>query len=418
MPGTVRSQPLSGQAADGVVPDCFGLGWQVSLLRRHRHEEAASSTPEGTPSEVSAPEGVDLRLERAARLLDSIAASSPERQGTLSLIDDVRRAVAYSAEESAVRRAVSDLDAELLVTLSAVAEPCATAYLLGRALADTCVPAQTVAQMRQHLAAERLGRLIGWLDELGGTLPEHAAGAVGRSLESWGAWADEHLVPATAEPVAWRAAGALERQGGRWHSLLTGERMAADVLLPEDYEDVAGAVLGRTRSVAARAARTFWLPLALVTALFGLGVALVVDPQGGTQVIAGLGAMVLAVAVSWRMAVSLLGPLRDRLQGPIWQAACAGALARRLTVLPEVERAAPDAPPPIRITRRRVLREASTPEPAPHDIGPADTAYGEGPSLLFGPPAPPPGEPNGDPMEEHGTTGRLQAASRSTGRQD
>lgn len=410
-----RQSRMAGvrELGDGAprVRDCLELGWQVSLLRSEYQDPCGEENlTRSHPGELTSAEHLGVGLERVERLIDAIASSQSMRD-TVSRLEDVRRALAYSAEASGARRAFAELDAELLTALCGAGDECATAYRLGRAVADTCTPSPSLAQLRQRLAADRMTELRTSVDELQAVLPDHAAAAVGLSLETWRAWTAQHLGPAASETDAEATARSLAVQGRRWHAVLVGEHRAAEVLEPEDYEELAGSTLGRLRSVAARAARTFWLPLLATTALFGLGVALVVAWSGGAQVIAGLGVMVLATAVGWRMLAGMLRPLTARLEAPIWEAELTRAIAHRLTVLPEVASPAPDAARPIRMARRHVLREEA-PAPSRSHAAPQGTDGGDRPPLVFGPPVPPPEEVAGGETGAEGDTVRLYVATR------
>jgi hypothetical protein len=254
-----------------------------------------------------------------------------------------------SHDEKAIRAAILALHGDLLVKLTAADFSLGKSYGLGRALADTCAPARgTPAQHREsikaHLEPHRALVLVGWLDDLRTTLPDHAGHAVADSLERWVRWAGKELDRLDDAGME-EATHHLHRQGQRWRAILSGEKACKDLLGIEGYIIAAQGVLRRIGQIAHSLVGQLKLPMLVAALLLGVGIALMFISNSTGQALAGLGAVGGALGITWKSAASSLGGLGLRLGEPLWGAQLDGVIADSVTPVPQREFREPATPP-------------------------------------------------------------------------
>ena len=322
------------------------------------------------------------------------------------------------------RQAVLDGHLALIVATTGARATLGKAYSLGRALADTCRPNQSLADLRRGFDPYRLAQLRHDLNDLASVLPAHAAKAVGQSLTWWRDavyMADDspdgldrrrrlgnvrtdapglRRPPGIANPKISTAAPsgdmdalrrALPRQGELWRVVLTGEQRPLDLLTPGAYLDAALRAVSAGRRLAARtltaAPKTTFSLLFVVTAILA-GVLVFIHyshASGGGKLAAVLitvGGYLVSLA---RAAVPRLKSAVSAVEQPLFQAALDYVSAEAISAPPVGQpdpsgwSRLPDAPAPTPAS-------ASGPAPAPGTA----TRPGSGPPTPAIPePAPP-----------------------------
>jgi hypothetical protein len=271
---------------------------------------------------------------------------------------------------------IYDLHKELLEALTAQDFQIGKGYALGRKLAETFLlcdldDAQTYQKQFEHA---RIKRIQDWLSDLKSSLPPHSAHATASGLSVWAnwinpvagrpapkrrldAWLSDWLrqTPAQEAP-SWdgdtnKIATDVVRQGNIWRSLLSGEKVATDLLTAEDYLKAVQLMVQNVTRLA-RGFLSGWLGIALaILTVVTLVVAVVVLwrsnnwQQSFTAIVAAVGALGLTAG-------SLGATLRKALfqaEKPLWDAEVANAIHRASLVDPNesmapVARAADAAP--------------------------------------------------------------------------
>lgn len=210
-------------------------------------------------------------------------------------------------------------------------------YGLGRALAETAlVPMASPADQREQALVELLGpgrvlELTQWLSALKSELPDHAAYATHRTLETWSALHPELLradLPATV--------AALNVQGRVWRSLLSGEKAAVDLLNEGDYLKAAEALVVRSGRLLSNFFRHFWW--ALLSGLVVLGLVVwwiyATHMSGDGKVAASIATAAAGLGLSVKSASGALAKAAARLEDPLWQSELDESIAIAATRLP------------------------------------------------------------------------------------
>ena len=151
---------------------------------------------------------------------------------------------ALTNDRGTFRARIFDLHTAVLTALTVDDFRLGKAYGLGRALAETALLPVASEQDRPTVFTEkfrldRLGSIFRWLADLKTALPDHAAYAVSTTLHDWAVWVS-NAKPAELDKSI---NPYLRRQGEQWRSLLSGERLAVDLLTSNDYVE-AGKGLG------------------------------------------------------------------------------------------------------------------------------------------------------------------------------
>lgn len=413
---TSQADPAAAPASpQALSPEtlCLQLGWSMQRLYRARPvpEPARDPLPDRLPglSGLTRRERAEIDYDRALTCLTAIAAAlswpagqtpdlgpirdrldafrlddqadAPAGQpGVAARVPGGAAGVPGGADASAAgelteryRRAVLDGHLAMIVATTGARATLGKSYSLGRALADTCRPNQSTADIRRGFDPYRLAQLRHDLIDLASVLPEHAAKAVGQSL-TW--WRDAVYVaddspagqhrrsqlgdvrtdapslrrpPGIANPKISTATPsgdmdalcrALPRQGELWRVVLTGEQRPLDLLTPSAYLDAAlrAAAAGRrlaVRTLMAAPKITFSL-LAVVTAILA-GVLVFIHyshaSSGGklAAVLITVGGYLVSLA---RAAVPRLKSAVSAVEQPLFQAALDYVSAEAISVPP------------------------------------------------------------------------------------
>jgi hypothetical protein len=337
---------MAGSAQDpdttAAVTASFAFGWQMARLYTGPLSSAAEPRlDEDLPglSELPAAQLVKLGLAQADVALGRLKAFLGD--ASLPTTDAVRAETAKpSPDRDAIRTAILNLHIAVLVELTAADYRLGKAYGLGRAMADTCASAHgDDTQRRQalvhHLEPHRAQVLLAWLDDLKTVFPAHASQGVADSLRRWERWAGTAGL-ATADPATVNAtARELHRCGQAWRAVLSGEKLATDLLEVGDYVTAARGTLVHAAQIARALAFRLWLPLSLAGVLIGIGIWLIIANNSTAQVIAGLGTIAGGLGVTWRSAAGSVEHLSLDLVRPLWESQIDDVVAARLTPVPQ-----------------------------------------------------------------------------------
>ncbi len=323
--------------ADPNVALAFSLGWQMAELYRSgdgprpaaRTSESDEQQPDDLPglSSLDDPKRAEILIDQVQAALARLAA--PLAGAGFAAIDlsGLRTPGTLPPPD-----AVLAVHVEILGHLTAADFRLGKAYGLGRALADTCRKPTDDASLRRQLDRYRVANLLGWLDDLNSAFPPHAGHAVAASLRVWSEWAAGDRQPPLAEQDALKL---LRRQGELWRALLSGEKRGADMLDIDAWLDVADGFLHRLREAGFGALRRMWRLLALIVALFALGVVLMVVVDSSGSIVAGAAALLSSVGLTWRGIGGSLGQLAGKLEQPLFGSATDDAVAASITLLPK-----------------------------------------------------------------------------------
>jgi hypothetical protein len=126
----------------------------------------------------------------------------------------------------------------------------------------------------------------------------------------------------------------LHRQGRVWYALLSGETVATDLLVIEDYVDNIGRLQSHARKLMWQVVNRWWRAglVAMALGLAGLGVVGIAHREH--TLAAASGAIFLALGVSWKGVASGLTSLFKAVQPPLWEAELAESVAYATRCLP------------------------------------------------------------------------------------
>ena len=130
--------------------------------------------------------------------------------------------------------------------------------------------------------------------------------------------------------------------------VLTGEKLATQLLEPENYIDAAENLAVKLRATATVLLRQYALGVLLVIALLlGGAIVLLFVPSAATHTAAGISSVLVALGLTWKGIGTTLGKLAAQVEGPLWGAEVDGAVTAAITLEVPV-------PPPanLRATRR------------------------------------------------------------------
>lgn len=333
--------PPTPRLPDGSLSEASVIGSAASLLQqvpaakvRVRQTQAKLGLLQADLDQAKVPpedsEPVTYKLERLATLTDGGSPTGdPAHDDPQTLVEAVTQ--------------------DVLANLTAASTRLGRAFGLGYDLANTCrlLPDATQEAELRFLFGERIVDVHEALADLASFLPPHAARGVSLSLAEWQYWAANPKLGKHA--VAWpqpAVSDALGRQGQVWRSVLSGEKLGADMLSADDY-------LGALKALFRRLIRGrpwIWLVLVLTIALLGLGIYLLVADKGTLAKIGGIVATALGAA-GLRMA-SLKQTFADvakEIEAQVWGAELDFAVAEAVTVPPgdwRVNLKKIDTPPP------------------------------------------------------------------------
>lgn len=321
--------------ADPNVATAFALGWQMAeLYRPHRRRRSKPAAEDDLPGLGALQDAdrikilVDQVQAALTRLHDAVAKTGLQSPDIAAM-----RAQLEGGDEQR-RQAVWKLHMETIALLTAADFRLGKAYGLGRALADTCRKPANAAEVGQQLDHHRLSNLLGWLDELSSALPRHAGHSVAASLERWRdcaeSWQDGTLEMSEDELLR-----RLRRQGELWRALLSGEKQGSEMLEVDNWLDVARDFMGRAGRIGRGLVWRMPLLTALIVALFGLGVWLMLRQHDEpAAIVAGATGVIGSLGLTWKGIGGTLGQLLEKLEQPLFGAATDQAIADAITLLP------------------------------------------------------------------------------------
>jgi hypothetical protein len=347
--GPASPGELATLQADVTI--AFGLGWHVDELsqpdvriNRYKSDGLPSirELEQASLNQLSYAQ-IDVALAQLRPRLDAVRLTVPSTE-------NARKAASHT--HSAM---LEQLHYDILVTLTAADFRLGKAYELGCELASLCRRAPDApTQADRERYSDELDRAGRWCEALTSVLPAHAGHAVQRSIERW-----------RGRILAGRPMYALRAQGELWRALLSGEKQGKDMLAVSHYVAAAERLLVSFRSIARRFLRRFWLAALLVFALFALGLASILLLSRNGSTVAGIGAIVASLGLTWKGVGSSLGNLAGHVESPLWEAEIDSAIVEAITL-----EATPAPEPPPRL----VEPEASAPaagEPSPAVAQPA-----------------------------------------------
>jgi hypothetical protein len=340
--GAAKTAPSS--TADPNVALAFSLGWQMAELYRPLHGRPPAArtgrSDEQQPEDLPGLSSLD-EAKRASILVDQVQAAFARLAAPLASagFDEIDLRGLRTPGTIPPPDAVLAVHVKILGHLTAADFRLGKAYGLGRALADTCRKPTTDASLRRQLGRYRVANLLGWLDDLNSALPPHAGHAVAASLSDWSEWAVRGTpltVAAGQAPLADETMLKLvRRQGELWRALLSGEKRGADMLDMDAWLDVANGFVHRLRRAGLAALRRMWRLVALIVALFALGVVLMVVVDSSGSIVAGAAALLSSVGLTWRGIGGSLGQLAGKLEQPLFGSATDDAVAASINLLPK-----------------------------------------------------------------------------------
>jgi hypothetical protein len=385
-------------APDPNVTAAFTLGWQMAELYR----PDAMAPPPACDADLPSLGRLD-EAERAQISLDQIKVALVKLDPTVQAADlplpdvkPVSDAFEAGVDPAGRRPAIRALHVALLSTLTAADFRLGKAYGLGRSLADICRATGTWAELEVEFETERIEPLCARIEDLASAFPAHSAHSVSGSLRLW---RDFVAGPPPPEAAARRQAAldALVRQGQLWRSLLSGERSGADMLEIPDYLDAAGRLLTTTRGLAVHFVKHFPVVVVAILALFGGGVALILDPQTSDSILAGAGGILASLGLTWKTLGATLGGLGGTLEQHVWEAELDNAITDAITMPPiGTGRPGPptdDAAEPAGAPTAPVSTAATIPAPAPAGTTAPAATTAPAPAPATTPPAVPAPDP-------------------------
>ena len=245
---------------------------------------------------------------------------------------------ALTNDRGTFRARIFDLHTAVLTALTVDDFRLGKAYGLGRALAETALLPVASEQDRPTVFTEkfrldRLGSIFRWLADLKTALPDHAAYAVSTTLHDWAVWVS-NAKPAELDKSI---NPYLRRQGEQWRSLLSGERLAVDLLTSNDYIEAGKELssrLGHTiGAYISHYRKTVFTVILVILVVVGGIVAATVASGNSKWLWAGLTVVVGAVG-GWKGVSATLGKGIKLVEPPLWESELDAAIGNRVLFLP------------------------------------------------------------------------------------
>jgi hypothetical protein len=290
-------------AGDAHVTAAVQLGWVMGSLIT---PGAQTPLPSGFPIDAATvykAKGLEL-----AHLLVEVAV--PVTPGPDALTAQLQTGAAATAQ-------AETWESTLVAALLAHDVRLAKAYGVGRQLNLIAYdPAQAIA-------SPEVTGMIDALDDLTSALPAHAGRGVANSVRLWQDVEAGH-VPGR---------DVLEAQCELWRTVLTGEKLATQLLEPENYIDAAEQLAVKLRATAAVLLRQYlvWVIVILVL-LFGGAALLLIAPNGASDTAAGLSGVLAALGLTYKGVGPTLGKLAGQVEAPLWGAELDGAVTAAITL--------------------------------------------------------------------------------------
>ena len=338
-----------GDTTSGAAQAAFLLGWRLAELYdrdelpspREPEPDAEAPVPAHLPgaSEMSEHEKAGVILDQATAALATLAAALSVELPSLDPLHEVLDRPGHQRDD--VRREILATYLVLRDRVAGVSPVLATSCGLGRMLADTALlPRSTKPEiLMERFDQYRLANAYRWLDDLSTAFPLESSEAVKASLTAWEEWIGKvSKKDGTIEPnaVDWTVIRALRSQGEMWRRLISGEKIAKDLLRSDDYVAAGERLLKRARQIAGRYLLRWWP--GVVTVLAGTSAAvwaaITYAPAGSARLAAVLFSLAGALGVSWKTVSATLGKALTQAESSLWESEVAVAIGDAATVLP------------------------------------------------------------------------------------
>ena len=290
-------------AADPHVTGAVQLGWVMGSLIS---PGAQTPLPSGFP--IDAPTVYKAKALELSHLLGEVAV--PVSPGPDALTAQLQTGGAATTQAKA-------WESTLVAALLAHDVRLAKAYGVGRQLNLTAYdPAQAIG-------SPEVTGMVDALDDLTSALHPHAGRGVANSVRLW---QDVAVQPPPARDV-------LQAQCELWRTVLTGEKLATQLLEPENYIDAAEQLAVKLRATASVLLRQYlvWVIVILVL-LFGGAALLLIAPNGASDTAAGLSGVLAALGLTYKGVGTALGRLAGQVEAPLWGAELDGAVTAAITL--------------------------------------------------------------------------------------
>ncbi len=370
MPELVSAPPSTTPVAipRPEIGPVIGLGWSMADLYRAPAPTGGDEDPD-PPDRLPGMTGLRPRdrfalglrqIDVALALIAGPTGFSwapgviaPSTADSHAMLDATKAPGAGKDAQRALHQAIAKLHVDLFTAFTASDDEVGKAYGLGLALADTCRRGQSPAELRASFRPDVIHEIIGWIVDLTSVLPQHAGHSVGQSVERWAGVAAQVAPPGEPQPAKAgssahkQAAGlpavthsqlafTVHRQGQLWRSLLTGEKEATDLLLPDDYVRATQQLVHRIEPMVKKIVRSLRVPLLVlgITALLVIVFALLVRGSAAARLTAALVAAGGALGSGWRMISPRATRIMAQVEQPLWGAELDAAIAEAVTLPP------------------------------------------------------------------------------------
>lgn len=300
------------------------LGWQMAKVYNapppaHPDSDAAEALPEHLPgaSEVGDYLAGQILLGEIKHDLAEIGKTVPIEPECSATIDELLKEGITPAQTQA---GILSLFQSLLSDLAIADSQLETALGLGRMLADTMLLPNTkkLSTFDHAFDHYRLTNAYGWLGDLHRQLPDNASDAVSGTLKAWEEWV--HTNREVLDQTNTKRA--LSAQGKLWRQLLCGDKLAEDLLQPEDYTAASERLVDRYRRLIWNFLRTWWMPIAglLLAVAIIVGLTLWLAPDSATKIAALIATAAGALGVSWKTVAATVGRAANQSEKQLWDA--------------------------------------------------------------------------------------------------
>jgi len=335
-------------AADSTaVSAAINLGWRLAELYNCIELPSPASPTQEKALPLHLPGiGEMSAYEKAVALIDHVDADLQALNaavgGDLPAATDVRQRLDSPGHaRDDVRKEVLGLYLTIRNALAGSAPLVATAFGLGRMLADTALrPTSKDGQLLpEQFDSFRLSNAHTWLDDLENALPKQSAAAVQGSLAAWEQWVADlpkQNGQIDSTKIDDRVVRALHRQGEMWRRLLAGEKDPTTLLRPDDYVEAAERLVVGIRKIAGHFLWSWIYPIIVFAALVGISVwvAVAFAPAGSARVAAVLVSAAGALGLSWKGVEGTLGKAVSQAESVLWNAEVSTGVVKAATILP------------------------------------------------------------------------------------
>jgi hypothetical protein len=317
----------------------MALGWHMAEFLDETPPKPGASPPDGALVGLSRLGGDDQRALRLDQVQTGLHRLRPVLvdaglDPAAITIDDLTRNPGSQEAE------LHKLHNKILVALTAADPRIGKAYGLGRGLADLYLrPAPADGDdVLPHLRSDRLSTLAEWLGDLASALPDHAARSVLGSLDNWQAWCDHPKVDGRAAVASDhdRAVRALRAQGKLWRSILTGEKLAVDMLNAREYVGAGVQLLAHYRTLGRGVLMKYWpvLVTALVAAVAVVAIARV-SSSGTATFVTSVAAVATALGITGKSLTAAGTRVVNEVKDSLWNAELDTAIGEAVTITPD-----------------------------------------------------------------------------------